>query len=143
MKSKSFLLVFLLVAMVSTCFEAVRAEEKRKEDSQPVSKNEPLILSLQDGIRLVLQNNLDIIVERQNPAINQSDITIQKAVFDPTLSLNVSADRSIITPFSNFLDATQGTDNAHVNYNAELTQKLLTGGNYDLKFTNQKLRTNI
>lgn len=135
MKSKSLILSFLLMAMVTLNIGAVWAQEK--------NQNEPLILSLQDGIKLVLKNNLDIIVEQQNPAIKKSDITIQKAVFDPTLSLNVSADRSIVTPFSNSLDATSGTDNAHVNYNAELTQKLLTGGNYDLKFTNQRLHTNI
>jgi outer membrane protein TolC len=143
MKIKLLLSGFLLFGIVASCFEPVRAEGKREEDIRQVERNEPLILSLQDGIKLVLQNNLDIIIEQRNPVISKSDITIQKANFDPILTLNVSADRAITTPFSNSLDATAGTDNAHVNYNAEFTQKLLTGGNYDLKFTNQRLRTNI
>jgi len=143
MKSKSLLLNLLLLTMVLMGFETVWAQEKSEGDtSSIISKNEPLILTLQEGIKLVLQNNLDIVVEKYNPNIKVSDITIQKANFDPTLTLNLSADRDITPSLSNAVDVFAGTDNAHVNYNADLTQKLLTGGNYDLKFTNQKLRTN-
>ncbi len=143
MKSKSLLLSLLLFGMFVISFEAVWAEERREGDAQPVSKNEPLILSLQEGIKLVLQNNLDIIVEQQNPTIKKSDITIQKANFDPTLTLNLSSDRSITPPLPSINTAFSGSDNAHVNYNADLIQKLLTGGTYDLKFTNQRNRTNV
>src|SRR2546428_8820385 len=114
MKSKSLLLCLLLFSMVVISFEAVWAEEGMENDAQSVSKNEPLILTLQDGIRLVLQNNLDIIVEKQNPAIKKSDITIQKANFDPTLTLDLSFDRNITPSLSTAIDIFAGTDNAHV-----------------------------
>jgi outer membrane protein TolC len=143
MKSESLIRSVFVFMMVFMSFEAVCAKDKSESNAKTIPKDEPLILSLQDGIKLVLQNNLDITIEQQNPAISQADITIQKANFDPSLTLDVNIDRSIVAPFSNSLDATQGTDNAHVNYNAELTQKLLTGGNYDLNFTNQRLHTNI
>lgn len=138
MKSKSLLLYVLLLAMLVISFGMVWAQDRTGGDAQSVSKDEPLILSLQDGIKLVLQNNLDIIVEQQNPAIMKSDITIQKANFDPTLTLNLSSDRNIASQGS----VIPGTDNATVNYNADLTQRLLSGGTYGLNFTNQRSYTN-
>lgn len=139
MKSKSLLLNLLLFTMVLMGFETVWAYEKSEGDTSSISKNEPLILTLQEGIKLVLQNNMDIVVEKYNPNIKVSDITNQKAVFDPTLTLNLSSDRSIASQGSQLI----GSDNATVNFNTDLSQKLMTGGSYDLKFTNQRIRTNL
>src|SRR5215813_15598090 len=98
MKSQCWVNSVLLCIALIFCLKTVRAQDPAEKGRQTVS-NEPLILTLQEGITLVLRNNLDIIIDRQNPVINRSDITIQKSAFDPTLTLNFSADRSVVTPF--------------------------------------------
>lgn len=142
MKSKSLLLGFLLSAWVLIGFEIVWAQDSRESGSPSVSKNEPLILTLQEGIKLVLQNNLDITVERQNPTIKASDITIQKAVFDPTLTLNLDTNRNVSETRSTISAELSGTKTTTGDLNAGINQKLMTGGTYDLEFKNQWLQTN-
>lgn len=51
----------------------------------------PFRISLNDAIILAMQNNPSLVVERFNPAIQETFIEEQQAVFDPVLEADVSA----------------------------------------------------
>lgn len=53
----------------------------------------PLKVSVTEAILLCLENNRSLVVERMNPAIRQIDEETERAVFDPTTKVELSAGR--------------------------------------------------
>jgi outer membrane protein TolC len=103
-----------------------------------------LRLALREAVLLALKNNLDIVIANYNPKINAEGITIAKAVFDPTFSLTLDANR-IVQPTATVLATGPGlsvnvTQNRDVN--TSLTQQLPFGASYTLSMTNNRLDTN-
>ena len=45
-------------------------------------------LSVQDAIRIALENNRDIQIQRENVVVSEGEITTQKGVFDPLLNIS-------------------------------------------------------
>ncbi len=106
-----------------------------------------LRLALRGAVALALKNNLDIAIAGYNPKITAEDISIAKAVFDPTFSLTLDANRTI-TPTSTSLqagavDKITKLDNENRDVNTSLVQKLPFGGSYTLSMTNNRLDTNL
>src|SRR5574337_38959 len=78
-----------------------------------------LRLALREAVVLALKNNLDITIAGYGPKIKSEDISIAKAVFDPTFSLTLDANRTV-SPTATALAAGQGvsvstTENRDVN----------------------------
>lgn len=98
-------------------------------------------LSLREAVLLALKNNLDIAVAGYNPKIKAEDIDIAKAVFDPTFSLTLDANRTVSPTATQLAGATVSTiENRDVN--TSLVQKLPFGASYTLSMTNNRFSTN-
>jgi outer membrane protein TolC len=114
-----------------------QAESNRAE---PAGMGE-LHLSLREAVLLAVKNNLDIAIAGYNPRIKVEDIVIAKAVFDPTFSLTLDANRTVSPTATTLAGATVNTvENRDVN--ASLVQKLPFGASYTLSMTNNRFDTN-
>jgi outer membrane protein len=115
-KTVILLLSMVVVLCLCSCFSAPR--ERIQADSPsavpdsdallalenvPVSENTslvaetesgPLRVSLEDAILMAMGNNPSLIVERLNPDIQNTFVGEDEAVFDPTLSAEISAQRN-------------------------------------------------
>ncbi|NJD69503.1 MAG: TolC family protein [candidate division NC10 bacterium] len=103
-----------------------------------------LRLALREAVVLALKNNLDIAIAGYNPRITAEDIAIAKAVFDPTFSLTLDANRTV-SPTATQLAAGVGVPVSEIenrDVNTSLVQKLPFGANYTLSMTNNRLKTN-
>lgn len=106
-----------------------------------------LHLSLREAVLLALKNNLDIAIAAYNPKIKSEDIAIAKAVFDPTFSLTLDANRTV-TPVASSLQSGVANkitelDNENRDVNVSIVQKLPFGASYTLGMTNNRLDTNL
>ncbi|MBZ0168199.1 Outer membrane efflux protein [Candidatus Methylomirabilis lanthanidiphila] len=127
--------------------QAMPQEPSPRDESVDIGE---LRLGLREAVVLALKNNLDIAIADYDPKIKSEDISIAKAVFDPTFSLTLDANRTI-SPVSNTLQSgSSGTggrvdknDNENRDVNASIAQKLPFGGSYTLGMTNNRLNTNL
>ena len=99
-------------------------------------------LSLRNCIFCALKNNLDVAATRLVPQIKATEIIKAKSDFDPTATLDISADKSETQTTSAALAGTLASVQKNYDFNAGLKQKFLTGGDYDLSFKNKRLETN-
>ncbi len=100
-----------------------------------------LRLALREAVVLALKNNLDIAIAAYDPKRKFEDISIAKAVFDPTFSLTLDANRTISPTATQLAGATVNTtENRDVN--TSLVQKLPFGASYTLSMTNNRYNTN-
>lgn len=126
--------------------QAIPEEPSPRDESADVGE---LRLALREAVLLALKNNLDIAIANYNPKIKAGDIAIAKAVFDPTFSLTLDANRTK-SPVSNTLQSgaspesrVDKIDNENRDVNASIVQKLPFGGGYTLSMTNNRLNTNL
>lgn len=122
-------------------------------EAKDITKEE-LVLSLEECIDLALKRNLDIIVEKINPRIQEMEIVKEKAVFDPFLTLElrnsetINRSTSIISGagrqkwIGRFLGWEDNLEQESFDFNASLAKKIITGGQCELKFTNNRFATN-
>ena len=105
-------------------------------------------ISLADAAIRALQHNLDINISRQTKDSRLTDITVEQAKFDPTLSVNGQYNRTV-TPLNRpVFGLTQGVlndvrifDQRNHSVTLDATTNLLTGGNLDLNYS--PARTNV
>ncbi len=95
--------------------------------------------SLQDAIRMALQNNPEIAAASENIQVFKGAVDVTSAAFDPTVYLDVRADQSIRETASLIETGVIDTDN-RLTQNAQtfktgIKRRLLWGGEYDLSFT--------
>ena len=98
-------------------------------------------LSLQDAIRITLKNNVSIAVQEYFSKIRAQEITREEALFDPSVSAEISADRTDSQVASAFASPNI-SQNENKKWELSLSQKLLTGADYEINFTNRKNNTN-
>lgn len=108
-----------------------------------------LDLSLEQAIRLALQNNLDIERERLTPQIAHTQVEQARAVFDPSANLSTGLSQTKPLPTTQSLQfdretgAVTGTSvtrpfTKSASFTPSLKQKIITGGSYELSFINTK-----
>ena len=107
-----------------------------------------LALSLEDAIRLALQNNLDIERGRLDPQVAHTKVEQARAVFDPAVGLTAHLSQTKTLPQSRTLlfDAQGNIVGAsvtrpftkHVDVTPTFTQQIITGGSYQISFLNTK-----
>jgi outer membrane protein TolC len=97
------------------------------------SSEAPLILTLNDAIRMAVEKNLDIRAELYNPAQFEADINRFRSIYDPLLALQ-----------ANYTDSTTATvssrgatvESKSLVLNSSISQLLWTGGTAALTFNN-------
>ncbi|GJL66879.1 MAG: RND transporter [Nitrospirales bacterium] len=110
-------------------------------DSEPVE-----ILTLNEAVLRALESNLDITIGRQARDVRLTDIMLQQAQFDPTVELSGRYDRNVIPlnrPIFGFGGVSVGSDPDTIDQNdmnvrLGLTQKLYSGGMFDLAFDSNR-----
>ncbi len=109
---------------------------------QLVPSEAVLTLSLRDAILQALEHNIDIQISRHTKDAQLTDIIFEQAFFDPTIQLGGRYDRTVAPlnrPIFGFGGVTIGNepdnfDQNDTRFNLGYTQRLLTGGSYDLTF---------
>ena len=105
--------------------------------------SDPLItLTLRDAVMQALEHNIDIQVSRHTRDAQLTDIIFEQAKFDPTIQLGGRYDRTVAPlnrPVFGFggVGIRNDPDNFDQNdsrFNLDYSQRLLTGGSYDLTF---------
>ena len=103
--------------------------------------NESLPLTLQETVERVLKNNISISVASYNSKINEQFIFENEAEFDPTfdLELGISEENRQSATISSLSDPKRR--NKNLDWDLSLTQKFVTGGDYELSMDNNKGET--
>jgi outer membrane protein len=109
--------------------------------STSMASAEGLPLTLKEVVERVLKNNISISVQSFNSKINEQTIFEQEADFDPTVDFEFSVGEE--TRQSSVSSSLSDSKNRNQNYNwdASLTQKFITGGDYDLSMDNNRNRS--
>ena len=105
-----------------------------------VSASDPLPLTLKETIERVLKNNISISVQGYNSKINEQSIFEQEADFDPTVDFEFSVGEETRQRASTLADAK--TRNQDYDWNFSVTQKFVTGGDYELSADNNRNLSN-
>jgi outer membrane protein len=100
-----------------------------------------LVLSLKDAIVRTLSNNLSIAVELFNSKVKKESVTKSLSDFDAILALELSTGRKTQQLASAFSSPNRMA-NDNDNWDLSISQKLLTGANYQFDFTNNRNKTN-
>ncbi len=98
--------------------------------------NEPLSLTLQETIETVLKNNISISVQSYNSKINEQFIFEKEADFDPTVDFEFTVGEETRQSASTLADSK--TRNLDYDWDFSVSQKFVTGGDYELTMDNNK-----
>ena len=119
--------IVLVVLLAQTALAQVGTTRAVAETGAPGAV---VRLTLEDAVRLGLEHNLDIKVERLDPQIAEERTEQAKAVFTPILS-SALARNSQLAPPSSFLVGTSGVRSHAFSGNVGVTQRLpWYGGSY-------------
>lgn len=119
---------------------SISSEDEALKDLIP--PDSVISLTLRDAVMKALEHNLDIQVSRHTRDTRITDIVLEQAKFDPTVQLGTRYDRQVSPlnrPVFGFGGVTLGTgpdnfDQNDTQFNLGYSQRLLTGGSYDLTF---------
>jgi len=100
-----------------------------------------IVLSLKDAIIRTLSNNVSIAVESFNSKVKKKTIIESLSEFDATLGLELSTGRKTQQLASAFSSPNR-MENDNDNWDLSLSQKLVTGADYQFDFTNNRNKTN-
>lgn len=102
------------------------------------SAAEKLELTLSEAINMSLKENLSLAGERINPKIAEADVKFKKGEFDPNIDLNATESYRKSRSASLLL----GTEERTANGDISLGGKVNTGTTYELKWANERVRSN-
>jgi len=102
-------------------------------------------LTVDEAVRLALDNNLGIQIARINPQIQDLAVAFARAAWVPTFTTQVQGS-SATTPNASFLNASTGGQNQTVNgrmlSNVGVTQQTPWGGSYSVGWDSSRSTTN-
>ena len=101
-------------------------------------------VSIEEAVRMALENNLGIEVEKLNPQIQVLGVSRARSVYAPSLLTGLTRSNSTAPPTDfNTSSANQSiSTNANLNGNGGLQQLLKWGGNYTALFSGSRASTN-
>ncbi len=137
------MLAAVLVAVVLVQFRPARAAANALEPAREKA------VSLRGAVLEALEHNLDITISRHTKEARLTDILFEQAKFDPTLDFSARYDRTVspvnqpIFGFSpgSVITEPQTFDQNVQKFDVGLSQKLITGGDWDLTFNPQRTST--
>jgi outer membrane protein TolC len=100
-----------------------------------------LALSLRDVVMRTLVSNLAIEVEGFNSKVKAENVIDGESKFDATFEINLSEEEEVRQQSNAFSSPVKSRNKSH-NWDFSLTQKLVTGADYKLSFTNDRNKTN-
>ena len=103
--------------------------------------NDPLSLTLKETIERVLKNNISISVQSYNSKINEQFIFEKEADFDPTLDFEFKFGEETRQSSSSSSLSDAKNRNQDYDWDFSVSQKFVTGGDYELSMDNNKNRT--
>jgi outer membrane protein len=110
--------------------------------SSPDAAMNELPISLAHSVVLMLQNNMEVKVERLTPLIREEEVRRETgAFFAPRVSLEASADRSQ-KPTGSVLAGAQVANIQNFDVNTGVSTRSTTGGIVSLDFKNKRFETN-
>lgn len=103
--------------------------------------NKRLELTITDCVAMALKNNSEILVRKIVPLIEDSNVRIQKAVFEPDFSFDyIMEDSTEMTPY--FLISRNPAKDRTNTFNFGIEDKLVTGTEIGINFYNMRSSTN-
>ena len=136
---RKILIPVFLITLLGGLVSAARAQDSAPP-SPPGTGNE-LVLSLREVVETTLKNNVTIAVEEFNSKIREQDITDRKSEFDPTINIELSTIERTNQVSSAFASPDKSENRDH-SWDLSLNQKVITGGEYELSFDNNRNKTN-
>lgn len=100
-----------------------------------------LKIGIIDCIAYALKNNSDIKIERIEPKIKEDDVRIEKADFEPELTVDYSL-RDNVKESGTALSGATVSRSRDVDVTAGVSGKLVTGTEYDIDFIHEKIKSN-
>ena len=142
MFGRTSVMFLVLVISVSPNFViSAQPDEMSSFNVENLLDDESVIaIALKEVVLQALEHNLDITVSKQTRDVRVTDILFEQAKFDPTVEMSARYDRSVAPlnrPVFGFGGVTQGGEPDNFDQNDTkasigLTQKLYSGGNYDM-----------
>ncbi|MSO22884.1 MAG: TolC family protein [Acidobacteria bacterium] len=122
--------------------KTVDQEKAASDFLSGLMKDGKLGLTESDAIRLVLENNLDIVADRYDPRLAEYDIERGYSLFDPKFGFTMSAGRTT-NPQSNIVTSgVAALRNLNESMNFNFSQLFQTGTRYTLGYTNFRQSSN-
>ena len=117
-------------ALVRQAAEQFAAADRRPSTSQgPTgSSGQPYALRLDDAVKIALEHNLDIAVERLNPQAFDFSIAALDANYRPTFSSGFSNGSRVTLPTSQLTTAQPTLETGTINWNGAVSRNLEWGG---------------
>lgn len=131
---------------ISFAADKSRDEERAREIEKYLfmvagSQDRVLKIGLVDCIAYALKNNSEILIKRIDPKIKEDDIKIEKAGFEPTLSVDYTLHNNTKESTSTVgYGSTARTRD--IDLNAGVSGKFITGTEYDVDFLSERYRSN-
>jgi len=120
----------------------VRRFELPGEDSlDALIRDGKLALSEEDAVRLALQNNVDINVQRYTPYFTLWEIERGRAALNPSLAFSTNIDRQV-TPATSALEGSKTLLNLNTVYDLKYHKPFEPGLDLDVNFSTARYRTN-
>ena len=101
-----------------------------------------LSLTLKDAVAQALENNVSISIEKFNSKVKAESITESESEFDLTFGADLSTDEKNKQLASTASSSRSTSETDNLDFDLSLTQKLATGADYELNFTNSRDETN-
>lgn len=118
--------------------------------AQPTSQERHEAVSLADAAVRALQNNLDISLSRHTKESRLTDIVIEQAKFDPTLSVNGRylrtvdpLEQPVLGATGNALTQITKFDQRNHVLSVDASTNLMTGGNFDVNYSPGRYSANL
>src|SRR6266545_3465359 len=120
---------------------AIRSFESRAEkDLESLIKDGKLQLSDADAVRLALENNVDINVERYNPYFSLWGVDKGKGVLNPSILFSSNVNR-LVTPSSSVLQGGDTLLNLNTDYDLSIHKPFEPGLDVDVDFRSGRLQS--
>lgn len=142
---RKLIIGILIFIFTSTYVLPAAAEEVpsfSKEDFIATAAEKKILkIGMIDCVAMALKNNSEILVKKISPLIEDANVKIQKAVFEPDFSVDFSyEDNTEVGSNPLFAPARSSTRTGVLNFGYD--QKLVTGTQLELDFYNTRLQSN-
>jgi outer membrane protein TolC len=141
MSNKPLVPVFLIVSLFLMTGSVPCLWAQDSASPSPASDGMELGLTLRQVVETTLKNNVSIAVEEFNSKIREQDITDRKSEFDPTVNIELSTLERTNQVSSAFAAPDESFNRDHI-WDLSLNQRVVTGGEYELSFNNDRNKTN-
>jgi len=141
MSHKPMIPVFLIVSLLSTTGLVPTLWAEELSTPSPALASNELSLTLRQVVETTLKNNITIAVEEFNSKIREQDISDRKSEFDPAINLELFTEERSNQVSSAFASPNKARNRDYV-WDFSLNQKVVTGGDYEISFNNDRNKTN-